>query len=34
MIAGLAILGLGLVGLTGGFLVTVGRRRASESTKR
>jgi hypothetical protein len=32
VVAGLAILALGLVGLTGGFLVTVGRRRTAGSS--
>jgi len=29
VVAGLAILGLGLAGLTGGFLVAAGRRRSA-----
>ena len=34
VIAGLAILGLGITGLTGTFLVTAGRRRTATKTKR
>jgi len=34
VLAGLVILGLGLVGLTGGFLVTAGRRRRAGASKR
>jgi len=34
VIAGLAILGLGIAGLTGTFLITAGRRRTATKTKR
>lgn len=34
VIAGLVILGLGLTGLTGGFVVTAGRRRRAGVSKR
>jgi len=34
LVAGLAILGIGLAGLTGAFVVTVGRRRAGARRNR
>jgi hypothetical protein len=34
VVAGLAILGLGLAGLAGGVAVTAGRRRAVRSSRR